>query len=93
MTDKMTVRAIYEDGVLKPLEPLNLPDRKIVDLEIEIRDKEIADFEGILAPYWDSTLTSYDDIENGLEDQKSQSTNRLMQQINGDFDEDDESNE
>ena len=31
----MTIHAIYENGVIRPIEPLDLPDR--CELEIEVR--------------------------------------------------------
>ena len=31
-----TIQAIYENGLLRPLQPLNLPENKIV--EIDVRD-------------------------------------------------------
>ena len=33
-----TIQAIYENGLLRPLQPLNLPENKIV--EIDVRDVE-----------------------------------------------------
>jgi predicted DNA-binding antitoxin AbrB/MazE fold protein len=36
MTDQIIIRAIYEDGVFKPLEPLDMADREIVELHIEL---------------------------------------------------------
>lgn len=34
MTDQIIIRAIYEDGVFKPLEPLDMADREIVELRV-----------------------------------------------------------
>lgn len=63
MVDKLIVRAIYEDGVFKPLNPLDLPDKKVVEFELEIEagTHEPADFEGALAPYWQKL--SYEEMD------------------------------
>ena len=33
-----TIRAVYENGILRPLQPLDLPENKIV--ELDVRDVE-----------------------------------------------------
>ncbi len=90
MTDKLTVRAIYEDGVFNPLESIDLPDKEMVEFEIEFKSKKPknVDFEGALKPYWDENT----DVEAVLEElraERTQSFERLMRQIEGDFEEDD----
>jgi predicted DNA-binding antitoxin AbrB/MazE fold protein len=90
MTDKLTVRAIYEDGVFKPLESIDLPDKEMVEFEIEVKGQKPKniDFEGALKPYWKEDT----DIEAVLEElraERTQSFERLMRQIEGDFEEDD----
>jgi hypothetical protein len=43
-----TIRAVYEDGVFRPLEPVSLPDRSTVEFE----PRTIAEFEpGPVAPW------------------------------------------
>lgn len=86
MVDKLIVRALYEDGVFKPLEPVDLPEQQIVEFELEIdsTEDENLDFRGILAPYWENM--SYEEMEQILNSEKQKSLNRLMRQIEGDFD-------
>jgi predicted DNA-binding antitoxin AbrB/MazE fold protein len=43
-----TVEAMYENGVLTPLEPLDLPNRQRVTISIQSLDDE-ADFDGLAA--------------------------------------------
>jgi predicted DNA-binding antitoxin AbrB/MazE fold protein len=55
MAGKRKVRAIFEDGVFKPLTPVKLPEKQIVEFELEIyksEEEDMASFESILAPYW-----------------------------------------
>lgn len=43
------VKAIFENGVLRPLEPLELPERSEVELTIRARDQWAKDFGEFLA--------------------------------------------
>ncbi len=43
------VKAIYEGGVLRPLEPLDLPDRSEVELAIQAPDQWAKEFRELLA--------------------------------------------
>jgi predicted DNA-binding antitoxin AbrB/MazE fold protein len=85
MVDKLIVRALYEDGVFKPLQPVDLPDQQIVEFELEVDSSEDdnLDFRGILAPYWEEM--SYEDMEQILATEKQKWLYRLMRQIEGDF--------
>lgn len=42
------IRAIFENGVLRPLEPLDLPDRSEVELAIQAPDHWAKEFRGLL---------------------------------------------
>ena len=95
MTDKLTIRAIYEDGVFKPLQSINLKNKQEVSMEIEIPSSEanIVRLGGTLAPYWEGDSLSYEEIEALLNEEKQKSFERLMRQIDGDFKEDGDSSE
>lgn len=43
------IRAIFENGVLRPLEPLDLPDRSEVELAIHAPDNWAKEFRELLA--------------------------------------------
>ena len=90
MVDKLIVRALYEDGVFKPLEPVDLPEQQIVEFELEIdsSEDENIDFRGVLAPYWEDM--TYEEMEQILAAEKQRWLNRLMRQIEGDFETDDD---
>lgn len=90
MTDKLLIRAIYEDGVFKPLESIDLPDKEMVEFEIEFKSQKPKniDFEGALKPYWKADT----DVEAVLEElraERAQSLERLMRQIEEGFEEND----
>jgi predicted DNA-binding antitoxin AbrB/MazE fold protein len=34
-----TIHAIYENGVLRPIEPLDLPDRTEVEIQLRVEDR------------------------------------------------------
>lgn len=73
MTDKITVDAIYEDGVFKPLHKLSLSDKQRVALEVSVQEDpspEYVDFEGYLAPYWDDEGPSLEEINAMLDEDK-----------------------
>jgi len=93
MTDKLLIRAIYEDGVFKPLESIDLPDKELVEFEIEVlkKPRKVAKLKGLLAPYWDEQGPSVEDILEELRQERVQSFERLMRQIEEGFEEDDSS--
>jgi hypothetical protein len=57
-------------------------------LEIDPNEDENFDFKGILAPYWEDI--SYEEMEQILSTAKQKSLNRLMRQLEGDFENDDD---
>jgi predicted DNA-binding antitoxin AbrB/MazE fold protein len=90
MTDKLTVRAVYEDGVFKPLDAIDLPNKELVELEIKVKGQKLKniDFEGALKPYWNEN-TDVEAIFEELRTKRAESFERLMKQIEGNFEEDD----
>ena len=54
------LRAIYEDGVLRPLEPLDLPEKRVVDLvvseEVPVSPVRFVPVEEY-SPYADDSVT------------------------------------
>lgn len=44
-----TVDAIYEDGIFKPIDPINIPEHKRVTLIIEEKQQESADILSLAA--------------------------------------------
>jgi predicted DNA-binding antitoxin AbrB/MazE fold protein len=65
MGEKISVEAIYEDGVLKPLTPLNLAEKQTVRLEIAVEqdaaqpERNIVKLGGIWAQYFVGEELSY----------------------------------
>lgn len=49
------IKAIYERGILRPLEPLDLPDRSEVELAIQAPDHWMKEFKEILSKVHDKT--------------------------------------
>jgi predicted DNA-binding antitoxin AbrB/MazE fold protein len=48
------IKAVYKDGVLKPLEPLGLPEDQVVELQIQVKGgqpRKVAKLKGAWADY------------------------------------------
>ena len=94
MGEKIIVEAIYENGVLKPLTPLNLAEKQTVRLEIAIEEdaaqpeRNIVKLGGIWAQYLVGEELSYEEIEELTSKEHAKSLERLLRQIDGDFSED-----
>jgi predicted DNA-binding antitoxin AbrB/MazE fold protein len=76
---KQFVEAIYEDGVFRPVLPLELPAGERVRVEIEVKPK--ADVEAMLAEfqkvYEGFTSEEIDDLEKVILDRSSFSRREL----------------
>jgi predicted DNA-binding antitoxin AbrB/MazE fold protein len=77
----ITVSAIYQDGIIKPLEPVNLAENERVVLQI-IRDQEkgpaerkVISLEGIWAGLGDPT---FEEIETLTEKAHQKRLNKLI---------------
>jgi predicted DNA-binding antitoxin AbrB/MazE fold protein len=87
-----TIKAIYEDGVLKPLEPLDLKDKEIVEIRVAKKTGDapvIANLDGIWSQYVVGSSLSYEEIDDITKEKHGQSLDRLLRQVSGDFDEED----
>ncbi len=85
------IKAKYEDGVLKPLEPLNLPENQVVELRIEVKEerpRKIAKLKGIWADYLVGGPLSYEEIEAMTHDEHMHSLERTLRQVEEGFGED-----
>jgi predicted DNA-binding antitoxin AbrB/MazE fold protein len=61
------IRAIFENGVLRPLEPLDLPERSEVELAIQAPDQWAKEFREFLARVHSGTdRFSSDEIESDI---------------------------
>lgn len=72
MSETITIQAIYEDGVFKPLSPLELPDKQQVELHIDLQtdlSPTQTKFGGILAPYWEGEVPDIEEINTLLNQQ------------------------
>jgi predicted DNA-binding antitoxin AbrB/MazE fold protein len=72
----MTIQAIYKDGVLKPLEPLNLAENQTVSLEVLFIEAENQSRESLFGKFPELAQLTDDDFawakrlwEHGLEKQ------------------------
>jgi predicted DNA-binding antitoxin AbrB/MazE fold protein len=63
---QQTIRAVYEDGVLRPLEPINLPDQQVVELHIQTagEQRRIAHLGGSRAAYISGDIPSFEEIQD-----------------------------
>ena len=82
------IGAIYEDGVLKPMEPLDLPDKQVVEIRVEVKGEQprkIANLDGIWADYVVGGPLTYEEIEAITHDEHVKSIGRTLRQIDGNF--------
>lgn len=82
------IQAIYEDGVLKPLEPLELTERQIVQIRIEVISdgpQKITKLGGIWAEYGVGEALSFEEIQALTSDEHKRSLERTLKQVAGDF--------
>jgi predicted DNA-binding antitoxin AbrB/MazE fold protein len=81
----LRIHAIYEDGVLKPSEPLNLSEHQevLVSVKTVTEPTNIVQLEGVWAT--DQADMSDKEIEAILNDAKQTSLKRLLNQIDGRF--------
>lgn len=86
MSDKITVQAIYENGVFRPLVPVALSDRQRVKLQVEVQPEtqHFVKFGGVLASYWKGEAPTIEEINALLDGEKQKSLDRLLRQIDGD---------
>ena len=61
-----TIKALYEDGVLKPLEPLDLVDKEVVEIRVAKKVGSVpvvANLDGVWAEYVVGDPLSYEEID------------------------------
>jgi predicted DNA-binding antitoxin AbrB/MazE fold protein len=83
-----TIRAIYEDGVFKPLEPVDLQEKQEVEITVQAEQQstgKVANLDGIWAQYLVGGLLSYEEIDEITEGAHRKSLERTLRQISGDF--------
>ncbi len=85
----ITFEAIYKDGVLKPLEPLNLREGERVEISLVTGPEQAAEFrlEDCLKPFLSGPPPDADELEDFLKTEHRKSLDRLLRQIDGDFEE------
>lgn len=83
------IRAVYEDGVLKPLEPVDLVEHQevVVSIEATPLKKNIVQLGGSWEAYVHEEDISYESIESALDEAKEAWLTRLFNQVDGKFDE------
>lgn len=89
MADELIVDAVYEDGVFKPAEPLNLVDKQQVKLKVTVptNTRQIVKLRGVLANVWGGL--DYEALDAELKAERQKSLDRLLRQVEGDFGDDD----
>jgi predicted DNA-binding antitoxin AbrB/MazE fold protein len=65
------IQAIYENGLLRPLQPLDLPENKIVEIDVRDISKEDSDKEKWLADFRDWMANLNPDTPNLTDEQIS----------------------
>ncbi len=83
MADTITIRAVYEDGVFKPLTPLDLADKQQVELQIALRSEQqnIVKLGGIWSRYVTGEGISFEEVEELTSEAHAQSLNRLLKDL------------
>jgi predicted DNA-binding antitoxin AbrB/MazE fold protein len=87
------IKAKYENGVLKPLEPLDLPENQVVELRIEVKEerpRKIAKLGGAWAQYLKGESLSFEEIQALTHDEHMRSLERTLRQVEEGFGEDDD---
>jgi predicted DNA-binding antitoxin AbrB/MazE fold protein len=78
---------IYEDGVLKPLEPVDLPDHEILEVRVEAlggQSGEIVQLGGAWAQYLSEGVPSFEEMEAIVRSEQQQWLDRLLRQTGED---------
>jgi predicted DNA-binding antitoxin AbrB/MazE fold protein len=65
------IQAIYENGLLRPLQPLDLPENKVVEIDVRDVSKEDSDKEKWLADFRDWKANLNPDTPNLTDEQIS----------------------
>jgi predicted DNA-binding antitoxin AbrB/MazE fold protein len=65
------IQAIYENGLLRPLQPLDLPENKVVEIDVRDVSKEDSDKEKWLADFRDWMANLNPDTPNLTDEQIS----------------------
>lgn len=89
----VTIKAVYENGVLRPLEPLDLLEKQVVQVKVETQPDErriVANLDGIWAEYLVGGPLSYEEIDEITEGAHRKSLERTLRQIDGDFEKPDQ---
>lgn len=77
------IQAIYENGILRPLQPLNLPENKIVEIDVrdipDTKESELTNAEKIKA--FDEWMNSLDPKTPVLTDEQISRENIYEEQI------------
>lgn len=77
---QVSIQAIYENGVLKPLEPVELPDQQVVELSINMAGGQphIVRLGGAWSPYLTGEAPTLDEIQQWTQAAQAQSLERLI---------------
>lgn len=80
--NKITIEAIYQDGIIKPLEPLDLPDKARVRIQVTRQSQSskgsLAKYKGILAGQGDFSLAEIQKIvQTTVEDRLKKLSTKL----------------
>lgn len=83
--NKITIEAIYQDGIIKPLEPLDLPDKARVRIQVTQQSQptkgSLAKYKGILAGQGDFSLA---EIQNTVQSTVEDRLKKLSSKLNDD---------
>ncbi len=85
---QVVIRAIYEGGVFKPLESLELPEKQVVELHIQPtpHQGQIIRLAGSWAHYLTDKAPAFEEIEQWTHAAHGASVDRLLDQVGGAFD-------
>jgi len=89
----ITVKAVYENGVFKPLEAVDIQEHEILDLSfspLPKKKRKIVKLGGALKPYLTGPMPSYEALEAFIQEEHQRSLDRLLRQMDGDFEERDD---
>jgi predicted DNA-binding antitoxin AbrB/MazE fold protein len=91
---QLKFRAVVENGLLRPLEPVDLAENEVVQVSVEpVEDqpREVVKLGGSLVPYLTGEMPDFEELESFLREEHQRSLDRLLRQVDGDFEERDDS--
>jgi len=85
---QQVIRAVYEDGVLKPLDPVHLSEQEVVELRIETagEQRRVVSLGGSWASYAVEEAPSFEEIQYLTHGAHCESLNRLLDQLDTESD-------